>query len=120
LHGNREKNIFTKTDLNDLYGKPQFQKFLANIFGSYTVLFVGCSFRDEKIKEYLELHAQNQSKGLKIHHALIPSDLSDPPPQSLEELYGIEPLIYQKHGNNYENFDRSIYGWAAPFSIEEP
>jgi len=114
LHGTKENAVFNRFELVGLYGNPDFKNFLYNVFGSYSVLFLGYSFKDEALRETMRINVyyQTQKEDYTFHYALLPSDA-----QINEILYqrqfGIRIIRYDNSKQNYENFIPTIESWTG-------
>lgn len=124
LHGKGEESIFSLFDLNKLYDNSGFKNFLYNLFGSYVVLFIGSSFRDDEMLKYALLNEQmqNNDEVKKLSHvALLPKDENQ---TERLKLYGIKPYYFPLISNpnkKYENFIRTLRKWKIKKpSIIEP
>ena len=114
LHGNREKNVFSRHDRNALYTDSDFRCFLHNLFGSYSVLFLGYSFRDRFLLECAALN-RNLSRydhDHSRHFALLPSNHDAPGNNELRTFYGIQVFRYVNEDNTHQNFIDSIFSWT--------
>lgn len=111
IHGNRTDSVWTVDYRNSLYDEQCFRNFLWNVFGSYSVLFIGTSFR-EKWLEFARLSTYMRNKTQKpSHYALTPSDESHIPPTHLKDFFGIEVIQFENSDGSYKNFGTTIEAW---------
>ncbi len=108
IHGcieNIEKVIITNSQYSDLYNKKEYTDFLIDIFSNYSVLFLGYSLQDQKIRELLQ-----KSKNINKHFCLIPNEdeFSDFDCKIFDEQYNTKIIIYGKR----EDFPLFIKKWA--------
>ncbi len=121
LHGNLEKNVFIHDDRQEVYQNEDLKNFLYNIFGSYTVLFLGYSLSEDHLLNYAMVnHRYKRQADSYLHCALVPSDISLSP-LTFKTKYGIELLKYDNADGQYKNFVRTIESWTTIVSkVQEP
>ena len=91
VHGVNEKAVFTSTDREELYNIEEFRSFLYNLFGSYHVLFVGCSFDDRPLLNHARLPSFQTSDEKFYHWALFAEDTDKDKLETLKD-YGVRAI----------------------------
>lgn len=111
LHGNKDNSVWTVDHRNTLYSDDCFKNFLWNVFGSYSVLFLGTSFRERWV-EFARLSTYMRTNGQRpFHYALVPSDEGHITPTHLKDFFGIEVIQYDNSDGSYRNFGATIESW---------
>jgi hypothetical protein len=64
-----DKSLLTRNKYIPRYREKEFQSFLKGFFAKYSVLFLGCSLRDQEIKDVIL-----ETKDEKTHFLLIPEE----------------------------------------------
>jgi len=110
IHGVGKESIWTLNIRDTLYGNRNFENFLWNVFGSYTVLFMGTSFR-EKWREYVKLNPALQGQKRYFHYALLPSAPEYISDLELEQFSGVHAIKYDNSDGVHINFAATIENW---------
>lgn len=125
LHGSLENTnwVLTDNERSELYNDRNSRHtshFLLNLFGSYTVLFLGFSFSDKGfLDQCLEQRRLNQDEF--DHFALIAQDsLSRADLDRIWEHYGVQSIKYNNEQNMHEGFEKELQLWANYFDPTEP
>ncbi len=114
LHGIGDQGIWSHGDVKDFYRHDDTKAFFWNMFGSYCVLFIGCSFKD-RWKNLLEIKAPDISQC--YHYALIPSQ--EHAERSTSRFFNnVEFLVYD-NSTGYDNFGLTIEKWGTKPNLFE-
>lgn len=114
IHGDMKNAIMNSFDLRNLYKNPDFENFVYNVFGSYSVLFLGYSLTEAELLKFATVnnHYQTKNRNYNFHYALYPSDKTTEDEFFLRE-YGIKILKYDNTSHDYAEFIPTIEYWGT-------
>jgi len=110
IHGyieDLDNAVFTKSQYREWYEDDDFKNFLIHIFINYCVIFMGCSFNDNELKNII-LDARNKNNYLPSFILFpIEDKITQLKKIYIEDLYKIKVIVY----GNVEDFTDIISSW---------
>jgi hypothetical protein len=120
IHGSireRESLVFTVPHYIKRYREENFQQFLKQIFGQYTVLFVGYGMNEFELLDFIITKYDSSDPKERKHFILLPFYSGEEAALKFDKYYynrmGISVVAYQKDENGYNQLYEVVKDWDA-------